>query len=107
MYRHDILISVGIHFKQNDPSKTASVQSSKSPGLEHVQANVALTVTAKKCRSVAMSQDAVKSVKNPHLQVCRLCVLYQHTNFLYLRPLFVHTFIHVQCGVKIIIIIIL
>lgn len=61
-----------IHFKQNDPSRTASVQLSKSPGMDHVQAYAALTMIAKKCRSAAMSQDVVKPAKNPLSQVCRL-----------------------------------
>jgi len=50
---------------QNDLSRKASVQSSKSPGLDHVQANAALTMIVKECRSAAMSQDVVKPVRNP------------------------------------------
>ena len=63
----------GVHFQQNDLLRTASVQSSSSPGLNHVQlAHAALTMIAKKCRSAAMSQDAIKPAKNLHSQVCRL-----------------------------------
>ena len=62
---------VVIHLKQNDLSGMASVQSSKSPGLGHVQADVALMMIVKKCISAAMSQDVIPA-KNPLSQVCRL-----------------------------------
>ena len=48
----------------------ASAQSSKSLGLDHAQANVALMMIVKKCRSAAMSQDVVKPAKNHLSQVC-------------------------------------